>query len=390
MPPSPLDLLRGTPFADYTASATKLTGGMISYVWRMANSAGKTIVVKYADSTIAAALEVKFSIERMDFEVRGLALFNDLPETLSSDEALRTIHGLGKELTLTSSVRIPKLLYYDRSKPFLILEDIGDHLNYENWCLSTDKPAADVDIDFVCSKIGEWLAHLHAFGYANFDALKEYFVNQPARDLLGELFFEMTAKSIVEHTSFDDKQKMVESIQQFRAEKLEARACQKALGPHTLLFGDMWPGSVLFDIDARVVNLLDFEFADIGLIYGDIAHFVAHLLPMHFLRVKPYNPSTDSCPHSVVAFLSSYKQTMQQKYPAAYNAVTKDAVRHSTIFFGIEITRDVLTGNWCRCKKNTPKTDAPLKCECADILLPFARKYILNTKDSLFNVLTSE
>ncbi|KAJ2062794.1 hypothetical protein GGI17_002182 [Coemansia sp. S146] len=376
MPPCPFDLVRDTPFGSYTASATKLTGGMINYVWRLTNALGDTIIVKYAEDSIAVNPEIKFSAERMDFEVRGLSLFN--PPT---NEALLTISELGKTLALTPLVRVPKLLYYDRSIPFLVLEDIGIHRGFEDWFTAEDSGAED--LDYVCAKVGEWLAHLHGFGYNNLGNLEEHFVNKPARELLSGLMYDMTAKDIERHTEFEDKKELADRIMQMKAELRQGKFGDS----RTLLFGDMWPGSVLFDVERRVVNLLDFEFMDVGLIYGDIGHFVAHLLPLHFLRNKSYDPNTDPCPHSVVAFLSSYKKTMKS-YPDAYRAVTKDAVRHSTVFMGIEITRDVLTGNWCRCsEKAEPKKEEPLTCECADILLKLARKYIYNPSDSLFNIL---
>ncbi|KAJ1670699.1 hypothetical protein GGF44_003473 [Coemansia sp. RSA 1694] len=384
MPPCPFDLVRDTPFGSYTASAAKLTGGLINYVWRLADASGDTVIVKYADSSLAVLPEVKFSVERMDFEVRGLSLFNELSSANQASETLRAINSLSaKSLAPTTSVRVPKLLYYDASQHFLILEDVGVHMGYEAWYVSKDSGPAD--IDFVCAKVGEWLAHLHAFGFANLAFLESHFVNQPARDLLSGLMYDSTAQDIKAHTQFDDKQELADRVMQLKTELRQAKV-SPGVG-HTLLFGDMWPGSILFDVEARIINVLDFEFADIGLIYGDLGHFVAHLLPMHFLRDKSFNPNTDPCPHSVVAFLSAYKQTMLEKNPEAYRAAIGDAVRHSTMFMGIEIARDVLTGNWCRCENAGPKSEKPLTCECAEILLPLARKYINNPSDSLFNIL---
>ncbi|KAJ2016902.1 hypothetical protein GGI06_003010 [Coemansia sp. S85] len=373
MPPCPFDLVRDTPFGSYTASATKLTGGMINYVWRLTNASGETIIVKYAESSVATNPDIKFSVERMDFEVRGLSLFNTPPE----DATLLAINGLGKSLAETSGVHVPRLLYYDRTVPFLVLEDIGKHGGFEDWFKAESSGVED--IDYVCAKVGEWIAHLHGFGFENRDILEEHFVNKPARELLTGLMYDMTARDIVQHTEFADKEEVAQQIMLMKAEKRRSTESQ------TLLFGDMWPGSVLFDVEKKVVNLLDFEFMDFGLVYGDIGHFVAHLLPLHFLRNKSYDPSTDGCPHSVVAFLGSYKKAME-RYPDAYRVLMRDAVRHSTVFMGIEIARDVLTGNWCRCGMEAKK-DEPLTCECAGILLRLARKYILNPSDSLFNIL---
>ncbi|KAJ2828094.1 hypothetical protein FBU31_002998, partial [Coemansia sp. 'formosensis'] len=254
--------------------------------------------------------------------------------------------------------------------------DVGVHQGFEQWFTGG---ARAEDLDFVCAKVGEWIAHLHGFGYSNRERLEEHFTNTPARELLNGLMFDMTARDIERHTDFEDRGELARRIMQMKEEVRQS-------GSPTLLFGDMWPGSILYDGASRVVNVLDFEFMDIGLVYGDIGHFVAHLLPLHFLRDPSYDPNRDPCPHSVVAFLSAYKRTMAA-YPDAYRAVMEDAVRHSTVFMGIEVARDVMTGNWCRCKKSSHKKDEPLTCECGDILLKLARTYIYNPKDSLFNIL---
>ncbi|KAJ2320063.1 hypothetical protein GGI00_006297, partial [Coemansia sp. RSA 2681] len=132
--------------SSYTASATKLTGGLINYVWRLADASGDTVIVKYADSSLAVLPEVKFSVERMDFEVRGLSLFNELSSANQASETLRAINSLSaKSLAPTASVRVPKLLYYDASQHFLILEDVGVHMGYEAWYVSKDSGPADID-----------------------------------------------------------------------------------------------------------------------------------------------------------------------------------------------------------------------------------------------------
>ncbi|KAJ2890955.1 hypothetical protein GGI21_006000 [Coemansia aciculifera] len=326
----------------------------------------------------------------MDFEARGLALFNALPPSLSTDSPLQAVNALSsKHLALTDSVRVPKLLHYDRAKQFLVLEDVGVHMGFEAWCCGKGgSGSSESDIDFVCARVGEWVARLHAFGFENSE-VHSYFVNKPARDLLNGLMYDMTAKAIEEHTGFEDKRELADRIMQLKTE-LRQKKTNGGDGECTLLFGDLWPGSILYDAGKRVINLLDFEFADVGLIYGDLGHFVAHLLPLHFMRSKSYNPNTDTkAPHSVVAFLSAYKQTMLDLCPEVYRKVVGEAVRHSTVFMGIEIARDVLTGNWCRCCETppTPKTDDPLTCECAEILLLLARTYINNTPDSIFNIL---
>ncbi|KAI9505264.1 kinase-like domain-containing protein [Coemansia spiralis] len=394
MVPSPLDLIKGTPFSDYTSTITKLTGGYINHVWRVTNNKnGKSVIVKYAGKTMAALPEAEFSVERMEFEAKGLALFGALPDTLKNDPILRAVNELGKKFAGASDVHLPRLLYYDRSIPFVVIEDLGDLKSYEDWCIGKDVHKAEqADIEFVCKIIGQWIACLHGFGYENFSALKPYFTNTPARDALGDVFYNSFCSRIVEHTAFADRRELADIVREFKAEITTLADCSEQKGgsnPCTLLFGDLWSGSVLFDKHKRIVNLIDLEFADIGLNFGDVAHFVAHLWPVHFLRHPSYNPNTDPYPSHVVLFLKTYAQTLKAEYPSAYSALIDNGntVRQMNVFFGAEVARDVLTGYWCRCGKGKTEKDMPIKCICADTLLPFTRRYIRNGQDSVFSIL---
>ncbi|KAJ2558109.1 hypothetical protein EV175_000954 [Coemansia sp. RSA 1933] len=392
-PPSPLGLLKDTPYNEYTSSSVKLTGGFINHVWRLTNNAnGKSVIVKYAGSELSGVPGETFSVERMEFEARGLALFNSLPETLANDKELGKVSALGKALIRTLGVHVPRLLYYDRSVPFIILEDIGDHKTYEAWCIATDETKAEgEDIEFVCSRVGKWIARLHGFGHQNFDALKPLFTNVPARTLLDDMFFGLLCTRLIESTQLPDKQELADIARSFSQDRDGVISASRDANPCTLLFGDLWSGAVLFDKPKQVVNLLDLEFADTGLIYLDIAHFVAHLIPVHFLTDPSYNPNTHPWPSHVETFLRMYSQTLKREYPDAFGALVgnSSSLRLMTVFLGIEVARDVLTGNWCRCGKGKRTKDMPIECVCADILLQFASKSMKNTGESIFNILIS-
>ncbi|KAJ2844600.1 hypothetical protein GGI22_006825 [Coemansia erecta] len=247
----------------------------------------------------------------------------------------------------------------------MVLEDIGDLNTYDAWCTATDETKANSDdIEFVCSAIGKWIARLHGFGHENFNELKTLFVNAPARTLLDDLFYGLFCTRIVENTQLPDRQELADIARAFVSEK---NALCSDIGdsyPCTLLFGDLWSGAVLFDKQKQVVNLLDLEFADTGLIYSDIAHFVAHLIPVHFLSNYSYNPNTDPWPSHVVAFLKMYAWTLKKEHPRAFGALVGggSALRLMTVFLGIEIARDVLTGNWCRCGTGKRAKDMPIEC----------------------------
>ncbi|KAJ1796749.1 hypothetical protein LPJ59_003556, partial [Coemansia sp. RSA 2399] len=148
--PSPLDLIKNTPYSEYTSFPVKLTGGFINHVWRLTNkNDGKSVIVKYAATELAGAPGEKFSLERMEFEARGLTLFCSLPEPLANDEILCQINELGKKIVSTPCVHVPRLLHYDKNVPFMVLEDVGDLKTYDAWCTATDEAKANSeDIEF--------------------------------------------------------------------------------------------------------------------------------------------------------------------------------------------------------------------------------------------------
>ncbi|KAJ1956403.1 hypothetical protein GGI12_005318 [Dipsacomyces acuminosporus] len=238
---------------------------------------------------------------------------------------------------------------------------------------------------FVCGLVGEWVARLHGFGREHLDALKPTFTNTPARNIVGGVFESVSAK-FLKHTDFEDKQEVAACIDAFYQGQADKPA-KPSDHDRTLLFGDLWSGSVLFNESTRAVNLLDFEFADIGKVHGDIGHFVAHILPLYFVSNKDYDPNTDPCPPNVREFLLAYKRTLLAEYPDVYRAVIEDAVQKSASLFAIELTGEVLSGKWCRCGKESTEKHAPLKCKCGDTLLRFTRPYIKGSTETIFNLL---
>ena len=80
------------------------------------------------------------------------------------------------------SIRIPRLLHYDREQHVLIMEDAGDLPSLKTWT----KESVDLA---TCTKIGEavgrFLAHLHNSTAGNSELLKEFNTNETAKYLSG-------------------------------------------------------------------------------------------------------------------------------------------------------------------------------------------------------------
>ncbi|KAJ1953109.1 hypothetical protein EC988_003179, partial [Linderina pennispora] len=251
MPVDPIALVATTAFRNYTASVTKLTGGLVNHVWRLVDSSGKSVVVKYADKQLASYPEMSFSVDRMNFETRGLALFHSVP----GDSGLEALTKLSADLRKTEGVRVPKLLHVDLSVPFVVLEDIGDHKGYEDWC-ATKPPLAD--IEYVCAKIGEWVAHLHGFGHKHLDKLEPLMTNTPARQMLQDVLYEDTSSRWIKYTDYADKSQISQLVKEFSTTVNRRISGEVRPKDRVLLFGDMWSGSVMFDAQARLINIIDF------------------------------------------------------------------------------------------------------------------------------------
>ncbi|KAJ1896200.1 hypothetical protein LPJ66_004132 [Kickxella alabastrina] len=388
---TPFDLLKGTAYEQYTFSATKLTSGMVNHVWRVSDKDGRTVIVKYASSRMSAFPDNEFSTERMGFEVRGLALLNgkrQLATVITYIPGLCELNDFGQDLTDTPGVHIPQLLYYDSSVPFIVLEDVGNLKAYDAWYAPNQPHPPMDDLLLVSRRTGEWLARLHEFGFKNYAKLEKYFVNWPVQTLMDNVYYTGLYKRIAKHPEFaNDSDAFIKLIMDFHQ---EVKQPENAKGK-TLVFGDLWTTSILFNPGSRAVNLIDLECFDIDHIYSDIGHLAAHLLPAYYVCNPDYNPSTDPCPEPVVAFLNAYKETLKGECPEAYKVlVSSDAVRQSTIFFGIELAFDVSIGSWCRCDKGRDVKDEPaMSCACVKDLFHIAKEYIKNTPESIFNSLNS-
>ncbi|KAJ2719154.1 hypothetical protein GGI07_005392 [Coemansia sp. Benny D115] len=394
--PSPFDLVKDTPFAAYTAGMSQLTGGMVNHVWRLSDANGQTVIVKYAAAAMSMFPTIKVSTERMCFEARGLALLNGptrpVAPCIAESAELQGLMHLGCELTETPGVYVPRLLHYDAAVPFVVLEDVGQLLPYDSWYSPGQPLPAKEMLTLVSTRVGEWLARLHIFGYRHIGKLAQdnLLVNKPARSFLGDVFFQTLCQRIPSHAVFQNSDSCADLLAAVR--EFRTQVADETSNVHkTVLFGDLWSGSILFDQQALRVNILDLEFIDTGLIYSDVGHLMAHLLPVHFLAEHKYDPLRDACPEHALAFLKSYRSTLGECPEALEALVTSKTVLQCARFFGMEVARDVLTGYWCRCGKSEGFADAEksLTCQCAETLLSFASQYILNTTgtQNVFDVL---
>ncbi|KAJ1840664.1 hypothetical protein LPJ70_004549 [Coemansia sp. RSA 2708] len=372
-PPLPIDLVKDTAFSEYSGSATALTGGLVNHVWRLASarSPARTVVVKYAAPELASAPGVAFSVERMRFEARALALFGGAPPAAPAEFA--ALARLGEQLPRTDGVRLPRLLHYEPREPFVVLEDLGALPSLHAWAREPGAPS----LCPVAAQVGRWLARLHGFGRTHLAELRAHFTNTPARALLADDLGAQLCGRLAQHASVSSRPELVARVREFAGRSERA--------PQTLVFGDLWSGAVLCDPASPQIALLDLEFADIASIHADVAHFAAHLLLIHFVCATADNPNVDPCPRSVAAFLDAYRATMRAEFPRAFaELVCAQTIALCTVFLGIDVARDVLSGFWCRCATK-PEDGEPLTCACADVLLELAAAYICECPDSLFN-----
>ncbi|KAJ2794484.1 hypothetical protein H4R21_005482, partial [Coemansia helicoidea] len=320
MPPSPFDLVRGTPFSEFTGSATPLAGGMINHVWRLTSCVdpARTVVVKYAGPELSSDAGVSFSTERMALEARALALYSDGGSSggvSGADSEVTRCVELGRELAPTPGLRLPRLLHYDPTVPFMVMEDIGTLPDIYHWSVdcALDKRYAELadGLTTVCERVGEWLARLHGFGFDRRAELEPLFTNHAARALLGEVVYDAARAELVERSALVDRHQLAAVVSKFRDETAPGGPA-----PRTLTFGDLWTGAALVDARSHGVTILDCEFADVGPVCGDIGHFVAHLVPLHFLCTADYDPNRDPCPAHITAFLRAYRATLVADHPA--------------------------------------------------------------------------
>ena len=210
-----------------------------------------------------------------------------------------------------SRIRIPKILYYDRERHNLIMEDIGSLPSVKAW---TTEGVDTETCKEIGAAIGRFLAHLHNSTAGDEGLLAEFNGNETAKNLSGKLYFGGLPSAAEKFGYADD----------FIAKAAEAGEDEVMQRSDVLTFGDFWTGNVLVSASSAAgrkddlhLYVLDLELSKPGTAEFDIGQMAAEMWCLAAFR----NNARSQSLALLEAFLSAYKATRTVAVDAAKAAI---------------------------------------------------------------------
>lgn len=224
----------------------RLHGGLLNYVWRV-DGAPRSIVIKYFPPYIATVPEVPLDVQRMYIEARSLLYFQ--PGGVFA--ALKS-----------NKIRPPEIYYVDRTKNFIVMEDVDTNPTNEK---SSNSILSLFSGEEAGAIIGSFIGNLHSIAASRTDLARD-FNNFPIQKTRLDLQYKAIA-DLLKQAEIPDYQIL--------GDKLVKLGEKYLLPGKTVIMGDLWPASII-SVD-RGLRIIDWEFAHYGYPAQDLAHFAAHL-----------------------------------------------------------------------------------------------------------------
>ena len=229
-----------------------LSGGLCNFVYRLYFDDSTTGILKHYPQFIAYDRKIEVSQDRYFVEKISLQLI-----------------GNNDQLIKSTSVRIPKLIYFDDKLKFLIMEDAGDNLKTLFSFLKREEKN-----NFFEENTIKWLAN-EIFKFSNF-------LNEKSNISLD------THKFPFENIASDIFNKYSTYLFNFQLENLNLKKeldpvlnyLPNLLGNHVndkFRFGDLWPNSILIDSQKKLIWISDWEMARFGKPVRDFEQLMGNL-----------------------------------------------------------------------------------------------------------------
>ncbi len=252
--------------------------GNINYVRRARHPAGASVIVKQARPTLERFPEYRVSTERIVFERRYL-------ETV-------------EQIAPAVAPLLPRVIYFDRERRVLVMEDLGEAPTLEAKLLAGTAPEAPL------AAIGGFLGCVHAASIARSGELGSGFRNCEMQALHGEHIFTLPYQAndfpIPAELARFSARALEESGGRARIAELRGAYYETR---EALVHGDLQGGNVL--LQGETPRLLDAEIAHVGDPAFDLGIALAHLR-LHRHRTDPSRPTLSELSKGERALLDGY------------------------------------------------------------------------------------
>eukprot|EP00899_Mesostigma_viride_P010651 jgi/Mesvir1/19588/Mv09890-RA.1 len=226
-----------------SAQVTQLPGGLVNFVYRV-RLVSNPVIIKYYPPYIASSPSVPFSQERYEVEKTALQLFGGHVDS--------------------EHLKVPRLLFASDEHTMLVMEDAGDSLmtllQYLS-CSTTDRDPALMKSS--ATELRAFLSNKVAKAHS------PVFANKAAWDVLNNYVFGLYSSMASSLVLEQEAEAFLASSRPF---------APPADGQ--LIFGDLWPNSIMVDSERHVFWLLDWEMTRMGNTTSDLYQLMANLWVM--------------------------------------------------------------------------------------------------------------
>ncbi|KAI8899028.1 kinase-like domain-containing protein [Globomyces pollinis-pini] len=222
--------------------AVLLSGGMVNYVWKITSQSGQSIVCKVYPPFIRTLPHLAFDVRRAEVEWKTMNAAYQLSKT---NNACWTT---------------PKPVYFDSENNLVFMEFV-EGVSLFDWLSCSNSDNADPQtLDWITSATKSFVTDTSIIQLD-----KELLTNTPMVNFLKSR--KPLIPNVFERISTDEKEKWIKLVQN--------EDCSDQF-----IYGDLWPSSILLNINEKRITIIDWECARMGNSFEDTTQLMANLYLM--------------------------------------------------------------------------------------------------------------
>lgn len=235
----------------------QLSGGYLNKVFRVRFDDNSTLIFKYYPATIDYETPMDYSQDRYFIEKAAL-------ELLGNEQCMRDC-----------KLRTPKCLYSDDALFVLIMEDCGERLVSLSELLRTDLTSIDTTLksdllDQLADELNAFYKNLFNNCSIKYSTHANVFANRITWDFLNTYYVQI----------YKEQAKLY-GVEREMAPYIEAhKVLEEPKSDAFFSLGDLWPNSIMFDVDSRIIWCIDWEMARFEKRHRDIEQLFTNLWVM--------------------------------------------------------------------------------------------------------------
>jgi 5-methylthioribose kinase len=283
---------------------TRLPEGNLNVVWRVPGM-DRSVILKYAPPHIAVDPDTPLDPSRLTIEARCL-------KALGAEGWLSDV--------VRPTARAPRLLDVQEEPHVLLMEDCGPVPTLGRWLRSADPDAVRARAPDVGRWLGGFIGRLHRRTLDDANCATE-FDNRSMQETRLSVQYRAVA-DMLRAGGVDDADALGERAAALGEDLLSPGQC--------LTMGDLWPPSVLVGGDG--VRIIDWELAQYGRPFQDLAHWEAHLWMQR--HRAPGAERAEAVEGLRQGFRTAYHDALGAAHGALWDAAER---RAAAVHFGAEL-----------------------------------------------------